>query len=126
MYFLAAGLAVAIGASIEAAPILLVEMNHATLTYGGEGDPPVRDWEFAISANQPFDGPLLFRWFDVHGVEDGGKTFTAPDDVVRGAALALASPSTIYDMDTAGLQAYAGVSLRYMPPPPGRCNPAPW
>jgi hypothetical protein len=120
---LSAAVIISFATSIEAAPLLLVEMNYQTLRYGGEGDPPVRDWEYGFSAYPSFDGPPLFEWFDVYGVDDIGKTFPAPDDVVDGAAFALASSSTYYYMTTAGSATPSATErLSDMEQPPGPCN----
>jgi hypothetical protein len=71
--------------------------------FGGVSPAPVRDWEFGLSASLAPDGiPPLFVWFDVYGIDDVGKTFAAPEQVIEGAAQALASASTTYRMHTAG------------------------
>jgi hypothetical protein len=85
--------------------MLLVEFTYEkTPRFGGEGSPPIRDWEFGFSAYSGPDGNdvTLLEWFDVYGMDDVGNTFPAPAHVVNGAAQAFASESTIYLMFTAG------------------------
>jgi hypothetical protein len=88
----------------------LVEITHEKLPmFGGEGNPPVRDWEFWFSASLAPDGnPPLLQWFESYGMDDVGDSFFAPPEVVNNAAIALKSPSTYYIMITAGLSDPAG------------------
>jgi hypothetical protein len=94
-----------------------------TPQFGGEGNPPERDWEFGFSA---YAGPLgnitLFEWFDSYGTDDVGKTFSAPTEVVNGAEQALSSPSSIYLMFTAGLSNPSAPG-RLIDWNTGNCNP---
>jgi hypothetical protein len=87
------------------AAVPLVEFSYEkTPQFGGEGNPPVRDWEFAFSAYAgPTGNPTFFEWLDFYGTDDVGKTFPAPVAIVQGARSALASPATIYQMSSAGL-----------------------
>jgi hypothetical protein len=69
-----------------AEPMLLVEFTYEkTPQFGGEGSPPIRDWEFGFWAGASGAPQQLINWVDSYGIDDIGKNFFATADIVAGA-----------------------------------------
>lgn len=88
-------LLISVHASAE--PILLARLSqHASGRRAGDPPPPAIPFDFEAYLNPSNSFKLFFSWLDDYGLNDVGKIFIAPTDILTGVNQAVADPEATY------------------------------